>query len=73
MRPPMMLGGRLFGRSSLQSVGLQRQREGVAANAQPREQREEFVPVERDSRLSSASSRKNGAKWYCDIFWITLF
>ena len=45
----MMLGGRLFGRSSLQSVGLQRQREGVAANAQPREQREEFVPVERDS------------------------
>ncbi|KAL0805039.1 hypothetical protein Bca101_097530 [Brassica carinata] len=73
MRPPMMLGGRLFGRSSIQSVGLQRQREGVAANAQPREQREEFVPVERDSRLSSASSRKNGAKWYCDIFWITLF
>ncbi|KAL0749521.1 hypothetical protein Bca101_031524 [Brassica carinata] len=64
MRPPMMLGGRLFGRSSIQSVGLQRQREGVAANAQPREQREEFVPVERDSRLSSASSRKNGAKWF---------
>lgn len=46
MRPPMMLGGRLFGRSSLQSVGLQTQREGVAANGQPREQREEFVPVE---------------------------
>ncbi|KAH0858857.1 hypothetical protein HID58_087118 [Brassica napus] len=64
MRPPMMLGGRLFGRSSIQSVGLQRQREGVAANAQPREQREEFVPVERDSRLSSASSRKNGAKCF---------
>ena len=67
MRPPMMLGGRLFGRSSLQSVGLQRQREGVAANAQPREQREEFVPVERDSRVLHPS-RKNGAKWYCDIF-----
>ena len=45
----MMLGGRLFGRSSLQSVGLQRQREGAAANAQPSEQREEFVPVEQDS------------------------
>uniref|UniRef100_A0A0D2ZVS7 Uncharacterized protein n=1 Tax=Brassica oleracea var. oleracea TaxID=109376 RepID=A0A0D2ZVS7_BRAOL len=61
MRPPMMLGGRLFGRSSLESVGLQRQREGVAANAQPREQREEFVPVERDSRVLHPS-RKNGAK-----------
>ena len=56
MRPPMMLGGRLF--------GLQRQREGVAANAQPRE---EFVPVERDSRVLHPS-RHNGAKWYCDIF-----
>ena len=67
MRPPMMLGGRLFGRSSLQSVGLQTQREGVAANGQPREQREEFVPVERDSRVLHPS-RKNGAKWYCDIF-----
>ncbi|KAH0874720.1 hypothetical protein HID58_072082 [Brassica napus] len=54
-------------RSSLESVGLQRQREGVAANAQPREQREEFVPVERDSRVLHPS-RKNGAKWYCDIF-----
>lgn len=63
MRPPMMLGGRLFGRSSLQSVGLQRQREGAAANAQPSEQREEFVPVERDSRVLHPS-RKNGAKWF---------
>ncbi|KAL0712261.1 hypothetical protein Bca4012_019239 [Brassica carinata] len=58
MRPPMMLGGRLF--------GLQRQREGVAANAQPqqpREQREEFAPVERDSRVLHPS-RNNGAKWF---------
>ncbi|KAG2328783.1 hypothetical protein Bca52824_011511 [Brassica carinata] len=67
MRPPMMLGGRLFGRSSLQPVGLPRQREGVAANAQQREDREEIVPVERDSRVLHPS-RMNGAKWYCDIF-----
>ncbi|CAH8298194.1 unnamed protein product [Eruca vesicaria subsp. sativa] len=66
MRPPMMLGGRLFGRSSLQSVGLQRQREGVAENAQPREQMEEFVPVELDSRVLHPS-RKNGAKWLLEF------
>ncbi|KAL0742598.1 hypothetical protein Bca4012_084111 [Brassica carinata] len=63
MRPPMMLGGRLFGRSSLQPVGLPRQREGVAANAQQREDREEIVPVERDSRVLHPS-RMNGAKWF---------
>ncbi|CAH8354306.1 unnamed protein product [Eruca vesicaria subsp. sativa] len=63
MCPPMMLGGRLFGRSSLQSVGLRRQREGVAANGQPSEQREEVVAVERDSRVLHPS-RRDGAKWF---------
>ncbi|CAH8359693.1 unnamed protein product, partial [Eruca vesicaria subsp. sativa] len=63
MSPPMMLGYCFFGRSSLKSVGLQRQREAVAANAQPNEQREEFVPVEQDSRVLHPY-RRNGAKWY---------
>ncbi|XP_056856444.1 uncharacterized protein LOC108833392 [Raphanus sativus] len=63
MRSPMMLGGQLFGRSSLQSVGLQRQREGAAANSQPIEPREEVVPVERDFRVLHPS-RRNGAKWF---------
>lgn len=68
MRPPIVIGGRLYGQpSSSQAAGFQRPLPPQAANVEPIEQREEVLPVQRDVRVLDPA-RRNGAKWYCSSF-----
>ncbi|EFH44590.1 predicted protein [Arabidopsis lyrata subsp. lyrata] len=63
MRPPINIGGRLYGQgSSSQAVGSQRPL-SQTANAESSEQREEIAPVQYDIRVLHPS-RRNGAKWF---------